>query len=145
MAKLSKTFLLIGGILAILLLVTFLALSAVFIALGSPMTTEVIRQLLEEGSINSDLPGTIEEQIAAIQIIFVSIGVVFACFVPFEIASIIVAFKGRKSFTKGLLTANIVFGILSASSFNIAGGIIGLIANARIERNNRNSNVVDAQ
>ena len=57
----------------------------------------------------------------------------------------IVNFVGSKNQSKGLLIACIILNYFSGSYFGIAGGIVGLIANARENKQAQNSNVVDAQ
>lgn len=144
MAKLSKTFLLIGAILSLVLAGSFVICAIVFFVMGSPAMKEMLIQLLEEAEIHTDFPGTPEQQATAIQALFASFGGVFLFFGLISVASGVVAFIGRQKWTKGLLIANIVLGLMSAE-FNAAGGILGLIATARIERNNRRNNIIDAE
>ena len=144
MAKLSKTFLLIGAILSLVLAGTFVICGIVFFVMASPALTDMIVKLLEEAKVHSDIPGTPEEQAAAIQAFAAGLGGMFIFFALISIASGVVGFIGRQKWTKGLLIANIVLGLMSAE-FNAAGGILGLIATARIERNNRRNNIIDAE
>ena len=144
MAKLSKTFLLIGAILSLVLVGTFIICGIVFLVFSSPAIKDMLVELLEKAEIHTDVPGTPEEQAAAIQAIFLAFGLVFMFLSLFSLASAIVAFAARKKPSTGLLVANIVLGLMSGE-FNAAGGILGIIANARIERNNRRSNIVDAE
>ena len=144
MSKLSKTFLLIGAILSLIVAVTMVICGIVFLAFSAPAVKEYIIELLEQAEIHTDIPGTPAEQAASIQTIFMSIGIVFMIWAVVCVISAVVAFVGRNKQTNGLLVANIVLGLFSGE-FNTAGGILGLIANARIERNNRRNNVVDNQ
>ena len=145
MKRLSRTFIRIGGILAIVYAATFVLCMVVFIVLATPVLTDALVEGFESGKATSDFPGTPEEKAAAVQIMF---GVMAACFglvAGFGFASAIVSFKALKEERKGLYIANIVFGILSGSMLNTAGGVLGTIAMSRQEIRDRRQNVVDNQ
>ena len=60
-------------------------------------------------------------------------GVVLLMFAVMALLSGIFAVKAKKNASKGALILAIVFSALSCTEFGIAGGILGLIANARNE------------
>ena len=60
MKKAKQVLLLIGGILSIVYVVSFIISGAVLLLLGSPALTEAIKSGIENGAIHSDLPGGAE-------------------------------------------------------------------------------------
>lgn len=142
MRKLSNTFLLVGGILAFVYVGLFAIIGTVFVVMGTPVFTNFIQQYVTEHPEVSDLSPEQAAQLFAI--IFISCGVTMYIIAAFCVPSGIVALKARQNPTHGMLVANIVFGVLAGTAFNIAGGVLGLIRNNREERNARN-NVIDAK
>ena len=134
MRRLSNTFLTVGMILAIILGVTFLSAAIVLFIMASPVCENVLRKIIEEIPDKGDK--TIETIILVVQGLLIGWGVGCIFVGGFAIPSAIVASKAKKNPTDGLLIANIVLGCFG-SSFNIAGGILGLIYNARVRRNER--------
>lgn len=145
MKRLARTFIRIGGILAIVFAACFALAMVVFIVLATPVFTQVLVDGFSSGNFTSDLPGTPEEKALAVQIIFGVMAAVYGLVAGFGLASALVSFKALKSDSKGLYIANIVFGILSCSSFNTAGGVLGVIAITKQERRDRLNKVVDAE
>ena len=131
MRRLSNVFLLVGGICAIICALTF------FMA-GIPQIAEYIRIGLEEaGAPNPD------KIVLLIQAGSIALGVFMLILMGVCIPSAIFAFKAQRDPSKNLLVLNIVFGYLSGSTYNMVGGILGLIYNRKLER--KNAKVVDAQ
>lgn len=146
MKRIARTLIRVGGILAIVYAACFALAMVVFIVLATPVFTQTLVDGLSSAKFQSDIPGTPEEQALAIQIMFGCMAFAFALLAGFGLASAIVSFKCLKEDNKkGLYIANIVFGILSGSSLNTAGGVLGTIALTRQERRDRRNNVVDAQ
>ena len=145
MKRLSRTFIRIGGILAIVYAACFALCMVVFIVLATPVFTGVLVEGFTSGKATSDIPGTPEEKAAAIQIVFGVLAAVFAFLSGFGIASATVAFKALKQDSKGLYITNIVFGILSGSMLNTAGGVLGTLALSRQEIRDRRQKIVDNQ
>ncbi len=128
MKKASNILLLVGGILQIVCALTFLILGIVFIAMASPASADLIREGLESGTIHSDIQGSTEEIIQALQIVFTALAVVFFVFTLFGVIGTIVTFSAKKKQTKGSFIAAIIFGVLSGPVVPAVGGIFGLIA-----------------
>ena len=145
MKRLARTFIRVGGILAIVFAACFVLAMVVFIVLATPVFTQVLVDGFSSGNFTSDIPGTPEEKALAVQITFGVMAGIYALVAGFGLASAIVSFKALKEDRKGLYIANIVFGILSGSSFNTAGGVLGTIALTRQERRDRRNNIVDAK
>lgn len=144
MARLSRTFLLVGGIIGLVLVGVLLLCSAPFFVFSAPFFKEYIVQGLESGASQSSFPGTPEEQATAIQIMLLCFGICSAVWIIPSVLCSLFSFKARKNPTKGALIVSIVFGSI-VTGFTVAGGILGLIAKARQERNDRRNNIVDAQ
>ena len=140
MRKVSKILLLVGGILAIVTAVSLLITAIILFASGSPLLTQFLEPLLKEQGIDDP-----EKITLAIQVATVTMGVFFLLMALCGVPAAIVNFVGSKKQSKGLLIACIVLNYFSGSYFGIAGGIVGLIANAREKKQAQNSNVVDAQ
>lgn len=60
--------------------------------------------------------------------VLVMLGVIFCIIAIMALINCIVSFKGKNTNSKGLLIANIIFGVLSGVEVNIVGAIFGLIA-----------------
>lgn len=140
MRKVSRILLLVGGILAIVTAVSLLITAIILFASGSPLLTQFLEPLLKEQGIDDPEKITLTIQIASI-----TMGVFFVFMALCGVPAAIVNFVGRKKQSKGLLIACIILNYFSGSYFGIAGGIVGLIANAREKKQAENSNVVDAQ
>ena len=140
MRKVSKILLLVGGILAIVTAVSLLITAIVLFVSGSPLLTQFLEPILRENGIDDPEKITLTIQIASI-----TMGVFFVFMALCGVPAAIVNFLGSSKQTKVLLIACIILNYLSGSYFGIAGGIVGLIANAREKKQAQNSNVVDAQ
>ncbi|MBQ6731300.1 MAG: hypothetical protein IJR08_05275 [Bacilli bacterium] len=139
MRKVSRILLLVGGILAIVTAASLLVTAIILFASGSPLLTQFLEPIFKEQGIEDP-----EKITLAIQIASITMGVFFLIMALCGVPATIVNFAARKNQNKGLLIACIILNYLSGSYFGIAGGITGLIANAREERRNGN-NVTDAQ
>ena len=129
MRRLSNIFLLIGGIFAILDAVVYVLCAVVFFAAGIPAIAEYIRMGLEYAGAPDP-----EKIVVLIQACSIALGVFMLIMAGICIPSIVFAFKAQKDPSKNLLVLNIVFGYLSGSTYNMVGGILGLIYNKKLER-----------
>ena len=127
MRKIGNVLLLIAGILAIFAAVASLAGAIASIVFSGPQYTSMIIEGLQNGSIQSTLPGTPEQVTAQIQLMFLVFGIVLAVEVAIISGSAAVAFLAKSKQTSGLYIANIVLGVLSGSVLLIVGGILGLV------------------
>ena len=140
MRKVSRILLLVGGILAIVTAASLLVTAIILFASGSPLLTQFLEPILKEQGIDDP-----EKITLAIQAASIAMGVFFLLMAICGVPAAVVNFAARKNQSKGLLIACIILNYLSGSYFGIAGGIVGLIANAREKKQVQNSNVVDAQ
>ena len=131
--KLSEVFLIVGEIFSFVYMALFVIFAVVFFIAGSPLCHDLIVKGLEEGNINSTIPGTPEEVATYVQIIFISMAVCFVLWAILVLVNAIIAMKVRKNPSKGGYIANIVLGLLSCVEFNLIGGIFGLIAGDKVE------------
>lgn len=135
MKRLSHTFIKVSQILSIVLAPFMAVLGFVFM-----LFTNEERNLewLNEGSIhwttdenlsNEELAKVIAITMIALVIMFFILAIFYAIS-----ASIFAKTKGKQNERKAMVTA-IVFGVLSGTGFAIAGGILGIIATNRENRN----------
>ena len=116
----QKILMIIGGVASVLMVITWIICAAAFIGIAN-----------SESAINdytADHPDLTAE---VIKLMFMSIGIMFIIFAVASVGNAIVAFKAINTSSKGLLIANIVFGVLSGVTVNIVGAIFGLIARNR--------------
>ena len=134
MRKASRILLLIGAIISIVLVVTFLILGIVFAYLGSPAAVDAIREGIRNGEIVVE--GSLKDIELAIQVyqssMLTSAATFFVLF-GLNIANTVLSFIARVKQTKALYILSIVFGGVSGSELSLLGGIFGLVANARGE------------
>ncbi|MBQ9448350.1 MAG: hypothetical protein IJU60_00560 [Acholeplasmatales bacterium] len=126
----SRTLLLVGAILSIVCILTFLIIGGVFSFVGSLSVEEIVKGI-NDGSINSSFEGTVQEQAEAIKLTFTVIGVVFLVLGVCCIPNAVLGFMGMKKRVNAFYVCNIVFGALSGTVVTILGGIFGLVANAQ--------------
>ena len=113
----QKILMIVAGVVSIFMIITWGICAGMFFAGAN--NTEVINDY------TADHANVTEE---AVKVVFVSLGVMFAIFAVGSVANAIVAFKAINTSSKGLLIANIVFGVISGVTVNIVGAIFGLIA-----------------
>ena len=142
MRRASNILLLVGGIYAIVCAVTFFVMGIVFLTGGSlPIIGHYLEEAFKQAGIDDP-----EKVRLLIQIASISCGVTFIFCAVLCIPSCIVSFAARKNPTKGLLIANIVIGYFCGTTYNVVGGILGLIYNWRLARKEaREPKVIDAQ
>lgn len=127
MKKAKQILLLIGGILSIVYLVSFIISGAVLLLLGSPALTEAIKSGLENGAIHSDLPGGVE----TVQAFLSTFGATMLIFAIFSIFAAIFSFAAKRSGGKAINILCVVFGILSGAYPSAVGGVFGIIIEER--------------
>ena len=141
MRKVSNILLLIGGIYSIICAVGFFITAIVFFVSGTPLLAHYLEPLLKEANVDDP-----DKVVLLIQICSITCGVMFIYCAVLCIPSAILSFVARKKPTKGLLMANIIVGYLCGTTYNVVGGILGLIYNHKLARKNaKQPQVVDAQ
>lgn len=133
MRKASRILLLIGAIISIVLVVTFLILGIVFGVLGSPAAVDAVRAGIKDGSIVVEGVTDIETAIQVYQSSMLSAAATFFVLFALNIANAVLSFIARVKKTKALYILSIVFGGVSGSEVSLLGGIFGLVANSRGE------------
>ena len=123
----TKVLLIIGGILAILSALSFLAGGIVLVVFSGPQFYDTILKMIQDGTAHSSLPGTPEQQVATIQSAFLIAGIVLLVEVLFLAIQAVIAFMASSRRSNTLYIANIVIGVITLSVFNLAGGIVGLV------------------
>ena len=131
--KASQIVMLVGAILGIFCVVGFVIGAVVFFLCGS--NAQLIRDMLADGTIKTDLPGTPEQQAQAIADVFIVLGVLFLVFaVPGLVASIL-GFKNKDGKSKSGLIVTIVFSALGLNTVLLVGAILGTVCAARETKN----------
>lgn len=130
MKKASKIVLTIAGVINIILAIALFIVGIVyavmaFVAVSSLPTAELVA-LIEEEMGSMDLP---EEALAMIvsAVLAVIFLIGFGAAGIFVLIAGIISLKGAKAKKKGILIANIVFGVLIENWLNIVGGVLGII------------------
>ena len=131
MRNLSKTFLRVNAVLSYVFAGLFALGAIIFFITGSPLISDLIAEKSEEGATAYAIS------------MYVSGGI----FLGLTVMAIISGVYSNKASNqeKNTLILAIVFSALSGTEFGVAGGIIGLIANARQARQDRINNIVDNQ
>ena len=138
MRKASKIILLIGAILGFITAITLLACGILFLILASPTMVNLIREGLQNGTIQSS--ESTEVAIAIWQATFLGYGIFMLLFQLVVLASSIIALIARKRESKGLYIVAIVFGAIG-NEIVLTGAILGRIA----VRHKTDDKVVDVQ
>ena len=131
MRNLSKTFLRVNAVLSYVFAGLFALAAIIFFVVGSPLISDLIAEESREGA-------------AAYAISMNVSGGIFLALTAMAILSGVFSGKARSQEKNALIMA-IVFSALSGTEFGVAGGIIGLIANAKQARQDRINNIVDNQ
>ena len=131
MRNLSKTFLRVNAVLSYVFAGLFALAAIIFFIAGSPLISNQIAEQNEGAAI-------------AYATSMIISGVVFLVLTVMAILSGVFSNKAGSQIKNDLIFA-IVFSALSGTEFGVAGGIIGLIANAKQARKDRINNIVDAQ
>lgn len=140
MRKASKILLTIGGIFNILIAVGAMIAGLVLVIMalvsGSgafPELNVAIQEMIEETGSDLD-PEAVKWIVIAIYSVIV-LAVAIVAFVMYLVGGII-ALKGGKAKTKGILIANIVFSVLLSSLLVLVGSILGIVG-LSIEENRK--------
>ena len=133
MKKVANILFLVGGIYSIVS-VASLAIAGVFLLVfsGTAFTATIV-QGINDGTINSSFTGTPEQIAAAIQLMFLIMGICFVVIASFGIVNGILSLKARNTDKKELFIANIVFAFLSGVEINLVASIFALIKGDTIE------------
>ena len=138
MKNLSRIFLKIGGILSIITGAIFAIVAIVFIILATPASTDFLLEGLKNGTVHTDMQGTPEQAVVAIQIMFLSMAICFGVAMVFEGLTAYFVLKAAKKETEGAYITAIVFGFLSGTQLPLVGAIFGLIASNKEQRKEPN-------
>jgi len=142
MNRISHTMLKVGMILSVVCGALILFTSPFFITIGvSSRIHDMIVQEVEAGNVNSTYAPEVTAQV--VQATFLALGILFIILGAVCVADAIVASLTMKAPSRGRYIACIVLGFLS-TEFTIAGGVLGLIYQARVRRN-ESRDVIDAE
>ena len=136
MKNASKILFLVGGIVSCVEALTYLIVGIVMIWFGTSedIKNEMLKSYTVSDAIRDFGNGTTPaDAVQAVQGLYVVLGVMFIIFIFLALANAILSFKARKSESKGLFIANIVFGFVSSCIINSVGGILAVIASNRDE------------
>ena len=143
MNRISNVMLRVGMILCIICAVTLLFCTPFLITMGvSPRIHQMIVEAVENGSVDSDYAPEIAAGI--VQGVMLATGIFSLIYGALCVAAAVVSSKTLREPTRGRYIACIVLGCMS-TGFAIAGGVLGLIYQARVARNQRRQKVIDAE
>ncbi len=131
MRNLSKTFLRVNAVLSYVFAGLFALAAIIFFVVGSPLISDLIAEESREGATAYAISMNVS-------------GGIFLALTAMAILSGVFSGKASSQEKNALIMA-IVFSALSGTEFGVAGGIIGLIANAKQARQDRINNIVDNQ
>ena len=134
MKNLSRIFLRIGAIFGIIYAASFLLVTLMFAIFASPAFKDVLVEGFANGTAHSSFEGTPQAQAEAVQIMFLIMAISFGVGGAVEVASTVFSFRAIKQPNETSLILAIVFGAISATSFPVAGGILGLINDGKEKR-----------
>ncbi|HHT67126.1 MAG TPA: hypothetical protein GX010_02740 [Erysipelotrichaceae bacterium] len=127
MKKVLKAFLIINGIHGLVISILFAILTAICVVFSLPFFYDIVINALEDGSLPTLYPGTIEATADYLRTVFIVAAVFCVLFMGFAITSAAFSFKTLKNYSSSLFITNIVFGVLGLCPFGLAAGIMGLI------------------
>ena len=133
MKKVANILFLVGGIYSIISVASLAITGTVLLVLSGSFFTATLVQGIIDGTVNSSFTGSPEEVAAAIQLMFLIMGICFVTVASFGVANSIVSFKGRSTDRKEIFVINIVFAYLSGNTINLVASIFGLIKGDTIE------------
>ena len=143
MRRISRTMLMVGMVFAFISIgVCLLAAIGFIVTACLPVMQDVWLKIAEEAHMESP-----EAFAIFMTSMLITFGVVMIFIAGLSIPTAVVAKKARSQEepSNGILIANIVLGFVCGTYFSVAGGILGFIANKRIERNRRRENIIDAK
>lgn len=143
MNRISNVMLRVGMILCIICAATLLFCTPFLITMGvSPHIHEMIAEAVRNGDINSEYAPDVAAGV--FQGIMLGYGIFCLIYGALCVAAAVVASKTLREPTRGRYIACIVFGTMT-TGFATAGGILGLIYQARVARNERRQKAIDAE
>ena len=128
MKKAADILLIISAIVGFVSVAGLLIAAIAFFVFASPASSEIIRQGIENGSVNVGIQGTVEEKVAFAQgILGVTGGVLLVIALPTIIVSIL-CLVARKKDTQNWYIAIIVLAIISGQVLMLVAGVLGIVA-----------------
>lgn len=131
MKKASNILLLLSAIFGIFGVITLVIVGAMFLVFTSPEAKEAIIKGIQDGTIHTTLPGTIEEQAVAIQGMFMGIGIGLLIGAAVTVGGVVIYFLARSKDTMALYITALVLSILGGSILAFLGSLFGLITKSQ--------------
>ena len=143
MRNTSRTFLLIGGILAIISAFSLIITACVFFYLSSNANDEMLLDIFSP--FFNGIPGNTDaDKLVIIRSMLMGGGIGLFIVMVLSIILSIVCFTARNKKTTGPFVSVIIFSAFAGGVFSLLGGIFGLVANG-IENKAKNQTPNDAQ
>ena len=127
MKEASRILILIGFVFAVLGAVFTLAFAIFSVVVASPSSTSMIIDGLKNGTIHTSFVGTVEQQAAAIQKIFVGLSIIMFISFAIEVGSSIFAFMANHRDSIAVTVCALIFAILTGNIILIIGAIMLLV------------------
>jgi len=132
MRKASNTLYLLGTILTLLALPIFVAMIFVSFGIANPDFAQNIIDGIKNGAINpGNLPGTPEEQTAAIQEYFRNGAIIFLVFGILNLGKFVTSITARRSNENYFHITVLVLSILTLGPILILASIFGIVCNKK--------------
>ena len=131
--KASNVLYIIGQSFTILWIVTFIVFTVVSFIIAGPGYTDSIIEQLKEGKIHTSFVGTVEEQAAQIQRMFIPFAIVLLVYTLITITKFVFTLLAKRSNVKIFYITSIVLSALEADVFLILASSFGLAANKEVE------------
>ena len=130
MRKASKIIFLVSSIMSFIYAGVYFLCGTVYVLMATDFFTDLLRQAFNEGYFHSSYESA-DAFIFFYRAMAIYMVIFFFVLATFSLLNGIFALKARTEKTKKIFILNIVFGVLSNVQINIAGAVLGLIANKR--------------
>lgn len=130
MKKGIDVLLIISGVFSIIAAIGYAISAVVLFLFASPAFKDLVIRGLQEGTINSTIPGTPEEVATFVQSFFLGFAIGFMVALILSILCAVFSFKTRKDATNIGYILTLVFSALSGTIIGMVAGILGLVDNS---------------
>ena len=132
MRKASNILYILGAVLTLLALPIFVAMILVSFGIANPGYAQEIINGINSGAINpGELPGTVEEQAAAIQTYFRTAGIIFLVFGILNLGKFVMAITAKRANENPFHITVLVLSILTVGPLLILASIFAIVCNKK--------------
>ena len=128
MEKVAKILTIIGSVIGIIITLMFIGFGIGSLVMSLPDNMELIKKGIEDGVINVNIPGTIDEKVVYAQKIFVLAAIIFLVYSLIFVVSVVFGFISAFSSKQGYTITAMVFAVLTMNTFSIIGLIFKIVS-----------------